>query len=193
MVFFLNGINSIFPILNRHLNFKKVPRGAKSEDPLVYLLRLSKPRASPTVSADTAMARTRGAKSSSPSTRLRIPRDAPIQDSTSEPPRPRLVPPPVKNTPTSPPARCYNTRRSLTIACASSFRGQKACTGPLKKKAKVSEPIDLTESSSEPESEPTPSPPPAKKSHRLLISLHHLLRSLSHLRHQQENLKFPRA
>ncbi|XP_059598668.1 pistil-specific extensin-like protein [Vitis vinifera] len=103
------------------------------------------------------MARTRGAKSSSPSTRLRIPRGAPVQDSTSEPPRPRLAPPPVKSAPTSPPARRYNTRRSLTIAGVSS-------SGPLKKKAKVSEPIDLTESSSKPESEPTPSPPPAKKS-----------------------------
>ncbi|RVW52137.1 hypothetical protein CK203_077787 [Vitis vinifera] len=82
------------------------------------------------------MARTRGAKSSSPSTRLRIPRDTPVQDSTSELPRPRLVPPPVQDAPTSPPPRRYNTRRSLTI----------------------------TESSSEPESEPTPSPPPAKKS-----------------------------
>ncbi|RVW86071.1 hypothetical protein CK203_038051 [Vitis vinifera] len=67
------------------------------------------------VFADTAMARTRGAKSSSPSTRLRIPRDAPVQDSISEPPRPRLVSPPVKDAPTSPPARRYNTRRSLTM------------------------------------------------------------------------------
>ena len=106
------------------------------------------------------MARTRGAKSSSPSTRLRIPRDTPVQDSTSELPRPRLVPPPVKDTPTSPLARCYNTRRSLTIAGANSSRGQKSGTGPPKKKAKVSEPIDLTKSSLK----PTPSPPPAKKS-----------------------------
>nr|CAN77625.1 hypothetical protein VITISV_037011 [Vitis vinifera] len=57
-------------------------------------------------------------------------------------------------------------RRSLTIAGASSSKGQKSGTDPPKKKAKVSEPIDLTESSSEPESKPTPSPPPAKKSPR---------------------------
>ncbi|RVW58847.1 hypothetical protein CK203_101787 [Vitis vinifera] len=36
---------------------------------------------------------------------------------------------------------------------------------PQRRKSKVSEPIDLTDSSSEPESEPTPSPPPTKRSH----------------------------
>ena len=145
-----------------------MPRGAKPEHPIVCLLRLSKPLPFPAVFADIAMARTRGAKSSSPSTCLRIPRGAPIQDSTSEPPWPRPGPPPVKSAPTSPPARRYNTRRSLTIAGASSSRGLP------KKKAKISEPIDLTESSLEPELEPTPSPlptekspPPAKRSPRL--------------------------
>ena len=106
------------------------------------------------------MARTRGSKSSSLSTRLRIPRDAPVQGSISEPPRPRVVPPPVEDAPISPPPRRYNTRRSLTMAGASSFSGQKSGTGPSKKKAKVSDPINLTESSSE----PTPSSPPVKKS-----------------------------
>ena len=146
------------------MNFKKVPRGAKPEHPLVCLLRLSKLRAFPAVSADIAMARTREAKSSSPSTCLRIPRGALVQDSTSKPPRPHLIPPPVKSAPTSPPTKRYNTRISLTITSASSSKGQKSGTGPPMKKAKVSEPIDLTESSSEPESEPTPSPPPVKKS-----------------------------
>nr|CAN61912.1 hypothetical protein VITISV_034397 [Vitis vinifera] len=89
---------------------------------------------------------------------------APVQDSTSEPPRPRLFPPPVNSAPTSPPAMRYNTRRSLTIVGASSSRGQKSDIGPPKKKTKVSEPIVLIESSSEPESEPMPSPPPAEKS-----------------------------
>ena len=132
-------------------------RGAKLEHPLVCLHRLSKPRPFPIVSADITMARTQGAKSSSPSTRLRIPRGVLVQDSTSEPPR--LVPPPVKNAPTSPPARRYNT-----VAGASSSRGQKSGTGLPMKKAKVSETINLTESSLEPELDPTPSPPPAKKS-----------------------------
>ena len=141
-----------------------MPRGAKPEHPLVCLLHLSKPHASLAASADIAMARTRGAKSLSPSSRLRIPRGAPIQDSTSEPLWPRPVPPPVKSAPTNPPARRYNTKRSLTIAGASSSRGQKSGTGPPKKKAKVSEPIDLTKSSSELELEPKPSPPPAEKS-----------------------------
>ena len=143
----LNVINPIFPILNHHLNLKKVPRGAKPKHPPVYLLRLSKPRTPPVIFADTAMARTRGAKASSPSTRLRILRDVLVKDSTSEPPWPRLVPPPVKDVPTSPLARRYNIRRSLTIAGASFSRGQKSGTGPPKKKAKVFEPIDLTESS----------------------------------------------
>ncbi|RVW41833.1 hypothetical protein CK203_108413 [Vitis vinifera] len=86
----------------------------------------------------TTMARTRGSKSSSLSTRLRIPRDTPVQGSISEPPRPRVVPPPVEDAPISPLPRRYNTRRSLTMAGASSSRGQK--------------------------SEPTPSSPPVKKS-----------------------------
>ena len=50
------------------------------------------------------------------------------------------------------------------MAGASSSRAQKLGSGPPKKKAKVSEPIDLTDQSSEPESEPRPSPPPVKKS-----------------------------
>ena len=50
------------------------------------------------------------------------------------------------------------------MAGASSSKGRKSGTGPLKKKAKVSEPIDLTDPFSEPESEPTPSPSPVKKS-----------------------------
>ncbi|RVW28486.1 hypothetical protein CK203_113666 [Vitis vinifera] len=80
------------------------------------------------------------------------------------PPQPRVVPPPVEDAPISPPPRRYNIRRSLTIVGVSSSRGHKSGTNPPKKKAKVSEPIDLTESSLEPESEPTPSPQPAKKS-----------------------------
>ncbi|RVW72905.1 hypothetical protein CK203_056353 [Vitis vinifera] len=129
-------------------------------------IKRSQARAPPAVFSDRAMVRTRGAKSSSPSTRLRIPRDTPVQGSTSEPSRPRVVPPPVEDTPISPPPRSYNTRRSLTIAGASSSRGQKSGTGPPKKKTKVSEPIDLTESSSKPTPSLLPakkSPPPAKK------------------------------
>ncbi|RVW60498.1 hypothetical protein CK203_111807 [Vitis vinifera] len=49
------------------------------------------------------------------------------------------------------------------MAGESSSRGQKSGTGPPKKKAKVSKPIDLTESSLELESEPRPSLPPVKK------------------------------
>ncbi|XP_034710659.1 vegetative cell wall protein gp1-like [Vitis riparia] len=45
------------------------------------------------------MARTRGAKTSSPSSRKPAPHEAPIQASPSEPPRPEVAPPPVKATP----------------------------------------------------------------------------------------------
>ncbi|WJZ95318.1 hypothetical protein VitviT2T_014096 [Vitis vinifera] len=78
------------------------------------------------------MARTRGAKSSSPSNRKRIPQEAPVQGPTSEPPRPEAASPPAKPAPQNPPARPYLTRSG----------GR-----PLQKRARVqsSEPIDLTE------------------------------------------------
>ncbi|RVX18001.1 hypothetical protein CK203_004272 [Vitis vinifera] len=49
------------------------------------------------------MARTRGAKSSSPSSRTRASSKTPVQGSTSEPPRPQRTPPPVQEAPRSPP------------------------------------------------------------------------------------------
>ncbi|RVW21119.1 hypothetical protein CK203_112702 [Vitis vinifera] len=91
------------------------------------------------------MARTRGAKSSFPSSRKRAAPQTPVQGSTSEPPRPPRVPPPVEGAPMSPPVRRYHTRAS---------------SQPPKKKAKVSEPalIDLSEPE-EPATEPQPSQP----------------------------------
>ncbi|RVW25248.1 Transposon Tf2-11 polyprotein [Vitis vinifera] len=87
----------------------------------------------------------RGAKSSSPSSRTRVSSKTPVQGSTSEPPRPPCVPPPVEGAPMSPPVRRYHTRAS---------------SQPPKKKAKVSEPalIDLSEPE-EPATEPQPSQP----------------------------------
>ncbi|XP_034679785.1 pistil-specific extensin-like protein [Vitis riparia] len=101
------------------------------------------------------MARTRGAKSSSPSTRKRTPREALVQAPPSEPPRPEVAPPPLKPTPKkrpakpavqTPPARHYLTRSG----------GR-----PLQKQARVesSEPIDLTGQS--PVQSPVPSPVPS--------------------------------
>ncbi|RVW87856.1 hypothetical protein CK203_039697 [Vitis vinifera] len=58
------------------------------------------------------MARTRGAKSSSPSSRKRVSRGAPVRDPTSEPPRPKAVSPPAKPAPQNPPVRRYLTRAS---------------------------------------------------------------------------------
>ncbi|RVW40855.1 hypothetical protein CK203_094299 [Vitis vinifera] len=45
------------------------------------------------------MARTRGAKSSSPSSRKKVPRGETVPDPTSEPPRPKAVSPPMKPAP----------------------------------------------------------------------------------------------
>ncbi|XP_034674428.1 vegetative cell wall protein gp1-like [Vitis riparia] len=103
------------------------------------------------------MARTRGAKTSSPSARKPVPRKAPVQASTSEPPRPEVALPPPKPAPKkrsakpvvqTPPARRYLTRSG----------GR-----PLQKRARVecSEPIDLTGQSLVPSPEPTPVPSPA--------------------------------
>ncbi|XP_010656736.1 anther-specific proline-rich protein APG-like [Vitis vinifera] len=91
------------------------------------------------------MARTRGAKSSSPSSRKRVPRGAPIQGPTSEPPRLEAVSPPAKPAPQNPPARRYLTRSG---------------GHPLQKRARVesSKPIDLTEQSPVPSPEPSPLP-----------------------------------
>ncbi|XP_034684097.1 vegetative cell wall protein gp1-like [Vitis riparia] len=101
------------------------------------------------------MARTKGAKSSSPSSRKPAPREAPVQASTSEPPPPEVVSPPVKPTPKkrqakptlqTPPARPYLTRSG----------GR-----PLQKRARVesTEPIDLTRQSPIPSPEPSPALP----------------------------------
>ncbi|RVW73568.1 hypothetical protein CK203_055145 [Vitis vinifera] len=93
------------------------------------------------------MARTRGAKSSSPSSRKQSLQNEPIPDPVSKPSQPRAVPPPVKPAPPKPPARRYLTRS----------RGR-----PLQKRPRVesSEPIDLTEQSPEPSPVPTPVPSP---------------------------------
>ncbi|KAL6310851.1 hypothetical protein AAG906_036837 [Vitis piasezkii] len=77
------------------------------------------------------MARTRGAKSSSPSNRKRVPRGAPVQGPTSEPPR----------------------RRYLTRS-----RGRPL---QKRARVESSEPIDLTEQSPVPSPEPSPAPSPA--------------------------------
>ena len=91
------------------------------------------------------MAQTRGAKSSFPVGHKRVAREAPVQGSTSEPPRQVAVPPLVEPAPLSPPARRYQTRSG----------GR-----PPQKKPKVvdSKPIDLTEPSPEPFPEPSPAP-----------------------------------
>ena len=96
------------------------------------------------------MVRTRGAKTSSPSSRKKVPREEPVPDPISEPPRPKAVSPPVKPAPPKPPVRRY-----LTMS------GDR----PLQKRARVesSEPIDLTEPSPVPSPVPSPTPPAEPK------------------------------
>nr|CAN62789.1 hypothetical protein VITISV_024903 [Vitis vinifera] len=88
------------------------------------------------------MARTRGAKSSSPSNRKKTLRKESVPEPAPKASPSRPNPPPVKPVPPKPPARRYLTRSG----------GR-----PLQKKPRVesSEPIDLTEQS------PAPSPKPA--------------------------------
>ena len=106
------------------------------------------------------MAKTRGAKSSSPSSRLRAPRETPVQGFILEPPQPLAVPPSVEDAPLTSPSRRYETRRLSTTPGASSSHAKKLGSRPPKKKAKVSAPIE----SLEPSSEPQPSQPPATES-----------------------------
>ena len=93
------------------------------------------------------MARTRGAKSSSPSNRKKNLRKEPVPDPAPQLSQPKAIPPPMKPVPPKPPAKRYLTRSG----------GR-----PLQKKPRVEslEPIDLTEQSPEPSPIPSPVPTP---------------------------------
>ncbi|RVW70592.1 hypothetical protein CK203_065129 [Vitis vinifera] len=85
-----------------------------------------KPRATPLATlSEPAMAKTRGAKTSSPSGRPRAPREAPVQGSMTEPSQPLAIPPSVDDTPLS--------------------------SHPPKKKARISAPLEPSKPSSEPQ------------------------------------------
>ena len=122
----------------------------KSKLPLIFLYfyknwsfklpkGFPKPREPPAITSghflQSAMVRTRKAKSSFPAGRKRVARKASIQSSTSEPLRQVAAPPSAEPAPLSPPARRYQTRSG----------GR-----PPQKKAKIvdSKPINLTEPSS---------------------------------------------
>ncbi|RVW91377.1 hypothetical protein CK203_035439 [Vitis vinifera] len=66
------------------------------------------------------MARTRGAKSSSPSNRKKSLRKEPVPDSAPEPSQPKAIPPPVKPAPPKPPARRYLTSLPNSITGSNS-------------------------------------------------------------------------
>ncbi|RVW23816.1 hypothetical protein CK203_097999 [Vitis vinifera] len=108
-----------------------------TREPPSHLLRSSLP----TKSRHFDMARTRGAKSSSPSNHKRVPREVPVQSPTSESPRPEAVSP--RRSP-----RLKTLRRGV-ISLGQWGR-------PLQKRAKVesSEPIDLIEQSPVPHQSP---------------------------------------
>ncbi|RVW57978.1 hypothetical protein CK203_110386 [Vitis vinifera] len=120
-----------------HLLLRNGPSAVPKRSQTRATFRLTPPlepsRAPPATFSEIAMAKTRGAKSSSPSTHLRIPRE-PCPSCHPEPPRPLVVPPPVEDAPMSPPSRCYQTRRSLTMARTSSSRAKKSSSGPQRRK-----------------------------------------------------------
>ncbi|RVW98339.1 hypothetical protein CK203_034248 [Vitis vinifera] len=91
------------------------------------------------------MEKTRGAKSSSPSTRPRALRETPVQGSIPEPPQPLVVPPPVEDAPLSPPSRRYETRRPPTTPGASSMQAKKSEPQPSQTPATESQiPLGMT-------------------------------------------------
>ncbi|XP_034708934.1 cornifin-A-like [Vitis riparia] len=87
------------------------------------------------------MAKTQGAKSSSPSNRLRAPRETPVQGSIPEPPQSLVMPPPIEDAPLSSPTRRYGMRWPPTTPGASSSRAKKSGSHPSKKKAKPGAPV----------------------------------------------------
>ncbi|KAL6319130.1 hypothetical protein AAG906_011210 [Vitis piasezkii] len=150
-----NGLKTtltlFFFIKTCHLSCQKGSERKNTRATIHSLSRLSlKPRKPPAITfghfLQSAMARTRGAKSSFPFSCKRVAQEAPVQGSTSEPPRQVPAPPPAKPASLSPPARRYQTR----------LGGR-----PPQKKARVadSEPIDLTEPSPEPSPAPSSEPP----------------------------------
>ena len=96
------------------------------------------------------MEKTRGAKSSSPSSCPRAPREAP------DLPQLLAVPPSVQDAPLTSPLRRYETRRPTTTLGASSSSAKKSGSHPLKKKARISAPLEPLE--------PQPLQPPAIES-----------------------------
>ncbi|KAL6312862.1 hypothetical protein AAG906_041034 [Vitis piasezkii] len=98
------------------------------------------------------MVKTRGAKSSSPSSYPIALREAPVQGSLTEPTQPLAVPSSIEDAPLSSPLRRYETRRPPTTPGASSSHAKKSSSRPPKKKARVSAPLE----SSEPPLEPQP-------------------------------------
>ena len=102
------------------------------------------------------MAKTRGVKTSSPSSRPKASRVAHVQGSMTEPSHPLVVPPSVEDAPLSSPSRRYETRRPPTTPRVSSSHVKKSSSHPPKKKARVSAPLEP--------SKPQPPHPPATES-----------------------------
>ena len=100
------------------------------------------------------MAKTRGAKSSSPSSRPRALRETPmhpVQGSMTEPSQPLPIPASVEDVPLSSPTRRYEMRRPPTTPRVSSSHAKKSGRRPPNKKARVSAPLEPSEPPSEPQ------------------------------------------
>nr|CAN76194.1 hypothetical protein VITISV_025049 [Vitis vinifera] len=101
------------------------------------------------------MAKTRGAKSSCPSSRPRALRETPVhrvQGSMTEPSQPLPILASVEDAPLSSPTRRYEMRRPPTTPGVSSSHAKKSGSRPPKKKARVSAPLEPSEPPSEPQS-----------------------------------------
>ena len=144
--FQFNSLNSYFPLRTRHLPYEilhLVQKMSQARAPFPGDLHLKR---SPMCTSDhsfssffeSAMAKTRGAKTPSPSGRHRAPRVVFVQHSMTEPSQPLSVPPSVEGAPLSSPLRRYETRRPPTTPRASSSRAKKSVSRPPKKKARIS-------------------------------------------------------
>ena len=116
-----------------------------------------------------AMPKTQGANTLSPSGRHRPPRVVLVQDSMTEPSQPLVFPPSVEGSPPSPSLRRYKTRKPPTTLGASSSRPKKSANRPPKKKARISAPVEPSEPSSEPQPPITESQIPSGMTPEVII------------------------
>ena len=116
-----------------------------------------------------AMAKTRGAKTPSPSACSKAQRASPVRDSLTEPPQPPAIPPFEHGVPFSPPQRRYQTGRPPTTLGVSFSRPKKLASRPPAKKARVSAPVKPSKPSLEPQPPTTESQIPSRMTPKVII------------------------